>query len=139
MCARSFFSPTHAQSFDLVVTTAKLATAAKARNLRGIKLGCDGSKVRFLTVADVRFTEIRRLAPPGCNLSKFAKFAGVLEESKGIFPWDLFTSHTFLDLPRLPRLASEWQSRLHPESVITQAQVDEAQETFDSLGMRSVR
>lgn len=81
----------NSEAYDLVVLCARLVTAAKAQGLRGIRMSSTGSRIRFLTIQGIRFTEARRLAPPGCNLSRLAKFAG-LEEEKSIFPFNLFTS-----------------------------------------------
>jgi hypothetical protein len=127
----------NAEGFDLIVLCSRLVVLAKELGLRGVRMQRDGGKIRWLKMDGLYFGEVKRLLSPGTSLASLARTFG-LRESKGIFPFDLFTDLSFLDRARLPRDAALWASALNPGKSPSQEEVDEAQALFDERGFGSV-
>jgi hypothetical protein len=125
------------EGFDLVILAGRLATLAKEQKLRKVAMNRDGGRVRWIKFGGIVLSEIKRLVSPGTSLAALAKTYN-LEESKGIFPWDLFTSVSYLETKRLPADAASWVSALNPTHAPTQQEVDEVQRLYDSSGFECV-
>ena len=117
-------------SFDFVLLCGRLMIFAKEFKIGPVSVQKEGSKFRWLKLAGVRFCEIQHLLFPGTSLASLAKTCN-LKESKGIFPFDKFTSMDFLEEPKLPNQAEDWLSQLNPSKAPSQADVDEALSLFD--------
>jgi hypothetical protein len=127
----------NAEAYDLVILCSALATHLKSDSRSGVKMQREGGKIRSFRFDNILLLEAKRLVAPGFSLARLAEMCG-LEESKGIFPFDLFVCKEFLSEPRLPADCRGWANRLNPLKTPSQAEVDAVQEFFDASGFKSV-
>ena len=124
-------------SFDFVLLCGQLSVFAKERQVGSVSVQKEGSKLRWLRMAGVRFCEIQHLLFPGTSLASLAKTCN-LKIAKGIFPFEKFTSMCFLDQHKLPEKVEEWKSRLNPTKGPSQQEVDEALALFEEKKFENV-
>ena len=124
-------------SFDFVLLCSQLMVFAKENKIGPVSVQKEGSKLRWLKLAGVRFCEIQHLLFPGTSLASLAKTCN-LKDAKGIFPFDKFTSMDYLDESKLPQLSKDWQSLLNPTKAPSQQEVDEALSLFEREGFVNV-
>lgn len=118
-------------SFDFVLLCGQLAVFAKEKQVGAVSVQKEGSKLRWIRMAGVRFCEIQNLLFPGTSLASLAKTCN-LKIAKGIFPFEKFTSMSFLCQSKLPARCEDWLSRLNPTKAPSQADVDEALALFEA-------
>ena len=117
------------ERFDCVLLCASICTYAKQSGRKKVSIHRQAATIRHILIDGIRIADIKRLCPPGFDLSNLAKLCKV-KENKGIFPFSKLDSFEFLLSPSLPRQATDWTSDLNGKTV-SQEQVDEALALFE--------
>ena len=123
--------------YDLCLILPGLATELKRRFPRApMRVSKSGHSVNALSCGKLRFVDALKLGPSGVSLRQLSSMLDV-PLTKSIFPFEQFTSMAFLREPQLPAEARAWHSTLTVQQ-ITQAQVDEARQTFTDRGFANI-
>jgi DNA polymerase type B, organellar and viral len=127
----------NAEAFDNVLLVADVACIAKENRKPDVKICRQGAKVKWIRVDGLYFCDIKNLLSPGTSLDSLGKMCH-LPVTKGIFPWEKFTSPAYLEETRLPADKEEWKSSLQPDGGPSQAMVDEVLLFYQNSGFANV-
>ena len=124
--------------FDNLLIAADMILSAMRMHLPyPVRIQRKACSIRSISIGKISIMDFKYLVPPSYSLSQLAKTCN-LPIQKSHFPFGKLVNTQFLKLPKLPPDADSWKSNLNPQSNVTQDQVDEMLNFFESKSMTSI-
>jgi len=129
-------------NYDFPLLVTHLMTRARSKNLNTrLYMQREGTSVPSFQIGRIKFFEAGKLMAPSYSLRSLAKMTNI-DMEKGLFPFDLWTSMSFLDQPKLPPDAASWKSQLqgggNSQAGPSQLEIDEVLALYERKGFKNV-